>query len=162
MKVRTLFSTERIWWLLLKSNQFLIFSAFVMISFLFETCGFTSNPNFISFKWRLRRKNSPAKCVIRATEIHRMEIRLIITIPLISVTFVVLHWSNVFFFFHISFLKMSCIYTETIEASVPGFNLMSQCKYGTQFVFFKNLSNWVDKEKLCIKAVYHDLLSDII
>ena len=77
MKVRTLFSTERIWWLLLKSNQFLIFSAFVMISFLFETCGFTSNPNFIRFKWKLRKKKHLlVKYVICTTEICRMEIRL--------------------------------------------------------------------------------------
>ena len=42
-----------------------LFSAlFVMISFLFETCGFLNNPNFIRFKWRLKRKYSPAKCVI--------------------------------------------------------------------------------------------------
>ena len=47
-----------------------------MISFLFEICGFTNNPNFIPFKWRLKRKHSPVKCVIRATEIRRMEIRL--------------------------------------------------------------------------------------
>ena len=47
-----------------------------MISFLFETRGFTNNPNFILFKWRLKRKHSPAKCVIRATEIRRMEIHL--------------------------------------------------------------------------------------
>ena len=43
---------------------------------MFETCGFTNNPYFICFKWRLKRKHSSAKCVIRATEIRRMEIRL--------------------------------------------------------------------------------------
>ena len=28
----------------------------------------TNNPNFILFKWRLKRKHLPAKCVTRATE----------------------------------------------------------------------------------------------
>ena len=40
------------------------------------TCGFTNNPNFIRFKWRLKKNHLPAKCVIGATEIRRMEIRL--------------------------------------------------------------------------------------
>ena len=40
-----------------------------MISFWFETCGFTSNPNFIGFKWKLRKKHLLAKYVIGATEI---------------------------------------------------------------------------------------------
>ena len=44
--------------------------------FLFETCGFTNNPNFIRLNWRLKRKHSPAKCVVRATEIRRMVICL--------------------------------------------------------------------------------------
>ena len=35
-----------------------------------------NNPNFIRFKWRLKRKHLPAKCVMRATESRRMEIRL--------------------------------------------------------------------------------------
>ena len=47
-----------------------------MINVLFETCDFTNNPNFILFKWTLKRKHLPTKCVICATEIHRMEIRL--------------------------------------------------------------------------------------
>ena len=47
-----------------------------MLSFLFQTCGFTNNPNFIRLKWRLKRKHSPAKYVIRATEIRQMGIRL--------------------------------------------------------------------------------------
>ena len=47
-----------------------------MINLLFETCVFTNNPNFILFKKRLERRHSPAKCVIRVTEIRRMEIRL--------------------------------------------------------------------------------------
>ena len=42
---------------------------------LFETCGFANNANFIHFKWRLKRKHSPAKCVLHATEIRRMDIR---------------------------------------------------------------------------------------
>ena len=71
------FSTEHLWRLLLKSKKFLIFSDFVIISFLFETWGFTNNPDFIRFKWRLKRKHSPAKCVIQATEIRRVEIHLI-------------------------------------------------------------------------------------
>ena len=45
-------------------------------NFMFETCGFTNNPNFIRFKWRLKRKDSPPKCLIYATEIRRMEICL--------------------------------------------------------------------------------------
>ena len=49
---------------------------FVMISFFFETCGCTNNPNFILFKWRLKRKHSPVKYVIHATEICQMEICL--------------------------------------------------------------------------------------
>ena len=69
--LRKFFSTEHLWWLLLKSNLLQIMS-----NFLFETCGFTNNPNFLLFKWRLKRKHSPAKCVIRATEIRPMEIRL--------------------------------------------------------------------------------------
>ena len=52
------------------------FQHFSMINLLFETCGFTNNPNFILFKWRLKRKYSPAKCVICPTEIHWMEIHL--------------------------------------------------------------------------------------
>ena len=39
---------------------------------------------------------------------------------------------------------------------------MSKYKYGRLFIFFKNLGNWIDKEKLCIEMVYHDLISDII
>ena len=35
------------------------------------------NPNFIFFKWGLKRKHPPAKCVIRATEICQMKIRLV-------------------------------------------------------------------------------------
>ena len=72
---RNTFSTEQLWWLLLKSKSFKFSALFVMISFLFKTCGFTNNPNFIGFKWRLKRKHSLAKCVIRATEIRRIEIR---------------------------------------------------------------------------------------
>ena len=61
------------YFLWLCSNQ--IFSVlFVMISK--WACGFTFNPCFILFKWRLKRKYSPAKCVIRTTEIRRMEIHL--------------------------------------------------------------------------------------
>ena len=41
-----------------------------------ETCGFTNNPDFILLKWRLKTKHLPAKCVIRAIEIHQMEICL--------------------------------------------------------------------------------------
>ena len=51
-------------------------AVFVMISFLFETSGFTNNLNFIRFKWRLKRNHSPTKCVIHATEICQMGIRL--------------------------------------------------------------------------------------
>ena len=47
-----------------------------LISILFETCGFTNNPNFIRFKWKLKKKHSLAKSVIYATEIRWMEIRL--------------------------------------------------------------------------------------
>ena len=36
---------------------------------------FANNPNFILFKWRLKTKDSPGKCVIHATEIDRTEIR---------------------------------------------------------------------------------------
>ena len=57
-------------------NSFYFLALFVMISFLFETCDFTNNANFISFRWRLKRNHSPAKCVIHATEICRMEICL--------------------------------------------------------------------------------------
>ena len=38
--------------------------------------GFTINSDFILCKWRLKRKHSPAKCAICATEIRRLEIRL--------------------------------------------------------------------------------------
>ena len=47
-----------------------------MIRFLFETCGFTINPSVILFKCRLKRKHSPAKCVIHVTEIRQIEIYL--------------------------------------------------------------------------------------
>ena len=47
-----------------------------MITFFFETCGYTNNPNFILFKWRLKRKHSPVKCFIYATEISLLDIRL--------------------------------------------------------------------------------------
>ena len=46
-----------------------------MISFLFETCSFTNNPNFIRFKWKLKRKHSLAKYVICETGIRRVEVR---------------------------------------------------------------------------------------
>ena len=42
-----------------------------MISFLFATCDVTNNPDFIRFKWRLKRKHFPAKCFIRTTEIRQ-------------------------------------------------------------------------------------------
>ena len=37
---------------------------------------FTNDLNFILSKWRLKRKHLQAKCVIGATEIRGMEIRL--------------------------------------------------------------------------------------
>ena len=45
-----------------------------------KDCGFTINTNFILFKWRLKRKHSPARRVLRSTEVRRMEIRLEICI----------------------------------------------------------------------------------
>ena len=83
----------RKWWnlqehLLLQGNsddcfwnqKFFYFSApFVMISFLFETCGYANNPNFIHFRRRWKRKYVPAKFVIRVTVICGMEIRLNLT-----------------------------------------------------------------------------------
>ena len=43
-----------------------------------HTRDFTDNPNIILFKWRSKRKHSPAKCVIRTTETCRMENHLIL------------------------------------------------------------------------------------
>ena len=52
----TPFSTEHLWWLVLKPQKSFQFSwLFIMISFLFETFGFTNNPNFIRFKWKLKK-----------------------------------------------------------------------------------------------------------
>ena len=48
----------------------------VMISFLFETYGFTNNPNFIPFKWKLKKKHSLIKCIICETEICQIKICL--------------------------------------------------------------------------------------
>ena len=59
----TFFLRKPLWWLLLKLKKFWIWALFVMINFLFETCGFTNNPHFILFKWRLIRKHSPAKSI---------------------------------------------------------------------------------------------------
>ena len=57
--LRAPFSTEQLRWLLLKSTNFLIFSAFFMISFSFKTYGFTNNHSFILFKWiSIRQPNS--------------------------------------------------------------------------------------------------------
>ena len=81
--LRIPFPTEHLWCLLLKSKKFNF--QLVIVSFLVETRGFTNNPNFIRFKWRLERKHSPAKCVIRATEICRMEIRLYFGCSLVPV-----------------------------------------------------------------------------
>ena len=40
-----------------------------------------------------------------------------ITISFVSITFVVLHWSNVFFYFHVSFLKINKNQDITLFAS---------------------------------------------
>ena len=45
-----------------------------MISFLFETCSFTNNPNFICFKYKLKKKHLLVKYLICETEIHWVEI----------------------------------------------------------------------------------------
>ena len=62
--LRTHFSTEHLRWLLLKSKKFFNFMRFSLwlCSFLFDTRGFSNNPNFILFNWRLKRKYSPWKC----------------------------------------------------------------------------------------------------
>ena len=130
--LRTLFTSEHLRWLLLRSTKFLISSAFLLWSVeaairgvfckkvflevsqnshlslrpatLFKkrlwhrvfceiskntyftehlwttasgSCSFGDNPTFILFKWGLKRKHLPAKCVIRPTEISRMEILFI-------------------------------------------------------------------------------------
>ena len=77
--LRTHFSTEHLQWLLLKSRKFLIFSAFPydyvaflhLLTFLFDKRGFTNNPNFILFKWRLKEsihhRNLPISTLLRKT-----------------------------------------------------------------------------------------------
>ena len=66
-----------------------ILALFVMISRLIllwdRVCGFTINPDFIGPKWRLRRKYSLVKCVIRVTEIRLMETRLYVSFPILFV-----------------------------------------------------------------------------
>ena len=63
-------------WLLLKSRKYSFSVLFVMIIFLSETCDFPNNANFICFKSRLKKKHSPAICVICTTKIHWIEIHL--------------------------------------------------------------------------------------
>ena len=60
--LRTHFSTEHLRWLLLKSKKFLIFSVFLYNYEAFCLKHVAYNPNFILFKWRWKRKHSPAKC----------------------------------------------------------------------------------------------------
>ena len=46
------------------------------LAFCLKHVALQNNPNLIRFKWRLKRKHLPAKCVMRATESRRMEICL--------------------------------------------------------------------------------------
>ena len=74
--LRTPFSSEHLWWQLLKPKNVFNFHGFLLwLAFCLKR-GFTNNPDFICFKWKLKKKHSLAKCVICKTEIRRVQIVL--------------------------------------------------------------------------------------